>query len=149
MFTRIVRTTLAGVLIASTACQDGTGLQWGDSAAQARWNEQRPVSYRYTISRSCECLPEMTGPVIVTITNGTVESRRYASTGADLTPTFAELFPTIDALFEIIDDARRNAAQLDVDYDPTRGFPTRVSIDWEAGMIDDEIVYTVSAFTLP
>ena len=150
MFARIVRITLGVALIAATACQNGTGPKWGASAAQARWNERRPVSYRYTVSRSCECAPESLGPVIVTVTNGAVQSRRYSSTGADVPQTYAESFPTIDELFEIIDEARRDrVAHLDVDYDPTWGFPTRISIDRDAGTVDDEILYTVSAFTLP
>ena len=47
-------------------------------------------------------------------------------------------------LFEIVADAgRRNAATLDVDYDPRDGHPTRIAIDYELQMADDEIVYTV------
>ena len=150
MFARLARVTLAVALIVSTACQDSTGIGWGASAAQARWNERRPASYRYTVSRSCECMAETTAPVIVTITNGAVASRRYVSTGADVAPAYAALYPTIDELFAIIDEARRDhVASLDVTYDPTWGFPTHVSIDRNASMVDDEILYVVSAFTLP
>jgi hypothetical protein len=91
----------------------------------------------------------MTGPVIVIVDGGTV-TRRYVANNAVVSSTFAELFPTIDELFDIIEDARRrDAASLAVDYDPTYGFPTRVSIDYHREMADDEIVYRASDFVIP
>lgn len=145
----IRRIALCLAVTAATACRGGTGPPWEGSVAQQRWETRRPAAYQYTIYRGCECLPEMIGPVIVLVDGATV-TRRYVATNAEVSPTYADLFPTIDGLFEIIEDARRqDAARIEVDYDATYGFPTRVSIDYHREMADDEIVYTASQFVIP
>ena len=142
-----IRITLVVALIATAACQSGTGPDLRSAMAQARWARHGPSSYRITVSRSCECLPEMTGPVIVTVGGGAIESRHYVSTGAVVPSTYAALFPSVNGLFEIIEAARReDPARLDVAYDPTYGYPTRISIDYDVVMADDEIVYRAQDF---
>jgi hypothetical protein len=149
MSAAILRIASCIALIAASACQSGTGPGLEASIARERWEERRPAAYQYTVRRSCECLPEMTGPVIVIVDGGTV-TRRYVANNAVVSSTFAALFPTIDELFDIIEDARRqDAASLVVDFDPTYGFPTRVSIDYHREMADDEIVYRASDFVIP
>ena len=145
----VLRIAVCVALTVATACDSGTGPSWAASVAQHRWEERRPATYQYTVFRGCECLSEMIGPVIVFVDGGTV-TRRYAANGAVVSSTYAELFPTIDGLFEVIEDARRqDAAKIEVDYDATYGFPTRVSIDYHREMADDEITYTASQFVIP
>jgi hypothetical protein len=113
--------------------------------AQARWEREGPASYQVTISRSCFCLSE--GAVVVTVTDGLVESRQYVSTGANVSEQFEHLFPSVDGLFDRIEEARRQGvARLDVTYDPTYGHPVRIAIDEVARMVDDELVYSVWDF---
>ena len=145
--TRRIASSLA--LIAAAACGDTIGI--GSSGAmafaraQARWEREGPASYRVTISRSCFCLPE--GAVVVTVTDGLVESRQYVSTGANVSEQFEHLFPSVDGLFDRIEEARRQrVGRLDVTYDPTYGHPVRIAIDEVARMVDDELVYSVWDF---
>ena len=141
------RTTLLVALVATAACRSGTGPDRRLVVALARWAEQSPASYRITVSRSCECLSEMSGPVVVAVSNGAVESRHYTSTGAVVPSTYAASFPSVDGLFEIIEAARREgAAQLDVTYDPTYGYPTEVVFDNIRNAIDDEQTYTITDY---
>ena len=145
MSTPAFRVTLLVALVATAACRSGTGPDRRQVIAQARWAAQGPAAYRITMSRSCECLPEMSGPVVVAVSDGAIESRHYVATGAAVTSTYAALFPSIDGLFEIIEDARRvNVGRLDVTYDPTYGYPTRITIDGD-GVVgnDDEVTYLV------
>jgi hypothetical protein len=136
-------------MVAASGCQSATGPSLEATVARERWEERRPATYQYTVSRSCECLQEMSGPVVVFVDGGTV-TRRYVATNAVVSSTYAELFPTIDGLFDIIEDARRrDAASLLVDYDPTYGFPTRVAIDYHPQHVDDEITYRASDFVIP
>jgi hypothetical protein len=142
-----MRAALIVILLASAACGDATALDRRMGFAQALWQEQGPPSYRITVSRSCECMPETTAPAVVEVTDGIVTSRRYVQSGEVVPSQYAEWFPTIDGLFGIIEAARRDrVAQLDVTYDPTWGYPTRISIDREANMVDDEVVISARAF---
>ena len=52
---------------------------------------------------------------------------------------------TIEELFNIIEDAIKcNADEMQISYDPTLGYPTRVAIDYEKILVDEEITYTVT-----
>lgn len=109
----------------STVTGPGSELEEG----RARWAMVAPAAYTVVISRSCECLQEAAGPVLVTVRNGVAQSRLYTQTGAPVASTRSEWFPTIERLFAIIDAAVRDGIQpMDVTYDPTYGYPTRVFI---------------------
>ena len=103
--TRIAR-SVAIAMVASAltggACSSGTAPAGELSAARSRWERSAPASYTVTIARSCECLPEMTGPVVVTVRNGVVDSRQYVRSGATVTTSYVSLFPGVDGLFAII-----------------------------------------------
>ena len=124
----------------SAATEPGGGLE----AARARWARSGPAAYHVTIARACECLPEMSGPVVVTVRNGVVTERRYAASGAAVVPTYAALFPAVEGLFALVDAGVRSGARpLDARYDPTFGYPTRVVVGDPA---TDAPVTSVSGF---
>jgi hypothetical protein len=138
------------VSLAAAACASATGPGEALAAARARWAAHRPGAYRVTVSRSCECLAETTGPVVVTVRDGAIASRHYARDGTDVPARFAGYFPDVDGLFALVDSARaRRPHALDVVYDPVAGYPHRVSIDYDAVMVDDEVAYAVLAFSAP
>jgi hypothetical protein len=139
--------TAAGVTMALSAggCGASTSPVAGHSAARARWERGAPASYTMTVSRSCECLPEMSGPVAVVVRDGTVESRHYVRSGTAVTAEYAALFPTVEGLFALVDAAaREGVTPLEVRYDVALGFPTYIALGDPA---IDSPVYTVSAFT--
>jgi hypothetical protein len=101
-----------------------------------------------TVSRSCECLPEWVGPVVVTVGSFIVVDRRYAQTGAVVLPQNERYFPDIQGLFTVIDQARVDgAAVIDVRYNRVYGYPEDIRIDFDgvAGN-DDEVQYVVRNF---
>ena len=110
--------------------------------ARHRWAQQHPASYSLTVANWCYCLPASTGPVVVVVRAGQVESRHYVSSGDPVPSAYAEHFPTVEGLFTRIDDAlSRHPATLEVDYDPNLGYPTRIAIDFDLRMADDEVTY--------
>ena len=135
------------VLVAGVAgCASATAPDRELEAARQRWADRGPADYRVTIARTCECLPEMAGPVLVEVRGGSV-SRRYVATGEAVAAAQAELFPEVPGLFELVADARdRRAARMEVIYDPVLGYPTRIAIDYDATAADDEVVYLASDF---
>ena len=136
------------LVIAMSGCSSSTAPEQHDLAqARQRWALSNVRSYDYTIRRSCECAPDAVRAVTVSVTNGVVTRRVYADTGAPV-PEATESFTTVDALFEIIDAALvRHAAVVNASYDQTRGVPLGISIDFDLQMVDDEVSYSVLAFT--
>lgn len=120
------------------------------SAARARWAAKAPARYRYTFSKSCECMPETTQATRVEVERSVgnpehITSLTYVSGGTAVDGRYQALFPTVDGLFAIIQDAiDRRAAQLSVTYDPELGYPRTISIDYEPVMVDDEVLYRAS-----
>jgi hypothetical protein len=115
------------VSVALASCSGPTDTRDTLAAARARWTSRGPASYSVTIVRMCECLPEMSGPVVLTVRNGTVESRLYANDAA-VSAAYAPLFPPVEGLFDIVDGAIDGEETLSVSYDEQFGFPTRIAI---------------------
>ena len=143
---RLPRRLAAALLVAVAGCDDATA-PGGDElgAARVRWAQRGPASYSVTVYRGCECLREMSGPVVVTVVERTVAARAYAEGGAPVGLALAEHFPSVEQLFARIDAARRaRVDRLEVTYDPVLGHPVRVLIDPDEVVADDEVTYTVS-----
>ena len=122
-----------------------TGLMLALASAQERWERHEPAAYRMTIHRSCECLPEMSGPVVVSVRDGIVISRQYVPSGTPVTTTYAELFPAVEGLFALIDGALRDGVRpVDPRFDERLGYPTRFSLGDPA---TDAPLYTITQFT--
>src|SRR4029450_11839634 len=73
------------------------------SDARRRWADNGPASYSIDLFRSCECTPERSAPVVVTVQNGTVQSRFYRA-GGTVPPNLAPAFPGVEGLFDLIAD---------------------------------------------
>jgi hypothetical protein len=55
-----------------------------------------------------------------------------------------ETFRTIDGLFDLVQDAyARDAHEVQVEFDPGRGYPTRIWIDYVQMMADEEVGFTL------
>ncbi len=118
---------LVAALFAATlpACSDGLSPNAELSDARRRWANKGPASYSIDLFRSCECTPDMTGPVVVNVQNGTVQSRFYR-TGGTVPPNIAPSFPGVEGLFDLIANARqRNAHRVEVRYDRELGYHPR------------------------
>lgn len=143
------RTFLAAVLLVLAACGDGspvgTQLLLSLRAAHARWESYRIDSYEVTVRRLCFC--GFVDPVRVRVVEGTIVSWTVVPTGEPVPASYAEHIPDVAGLFAIVEDAAYGADDLDTRFDPVYGFPTEISIDWDEGAVDDEVVYLAEAFT--
>lgn len=130
--------------LSAGACKSATAPQFALATARARWASVAPVAYTITIARTCECLPEMSGPVTVEVRNGTVVSRHYVRSGAAVANQYAELFPSVNGLFALLDAAVRDGVlPLSAQFDPTLGYPTHLIIGDPA---TDAPAYAMSEF---
>ena len=144
-------TMAALTMLAASACGSLTALPRAAltdlKTARTLWAAGEPAAYEFTLEHQCFCSHEFTMPVVVTVRDGQVESRQFAATGAPVDTLWAAAFTSVDGLFDVIQDAiRRNAAYLEVTYDPQRGYPVRIDIDYRAEIADDEMTVLVRKF---
>ena len=132
---------------ATFACTSATGPQESDLAiAKQRWLLSGVRAYDYTIYRSCECPPEWSQGITISVSNGVVTRRTNATTGAPASES-ATGFTTIDALFDIVATAIAQHADLvSAAYDPSTGVPLHIAIDGSFKTADDEYELTVANF---
>lgn len=106
---------------------------------RALWDEKGPASYQYTLRWSCFCGPDFTDPMRITVRDGAITSAVDVETGMPVDPATRRPL-TIEGLFDVIEDAyRKNAAKVDVTYDPTDGHPVSANIDYDQRVIDEEL----------
>ncbi len=111
------------------------------------WAKQNISNYRFTLSRICFCLPETTRPVNIEVRNGQVTSIVPVSQGPSFNREDFTHHASIAKLFDVVEDAiAKEAEHLSVTYHPTLGYPTQISIDYDAWTADDEISITVENF---
>lgn len=116
-------------------------------ASRALWERQELRDYRYTIGRTCECLPEMVGPAVVEVRGGRTVSVTAARSGAAILPEAFERLDTVDELFAAVQEAMaRDPDELRVRYDPRRGHPVSFFVDYDRDVGDDEHGFTVESF---
>ena len=148
MNSHFVRAFAAVGIVVMAGCSSLAGPRAELADARVRWSQHGPSSYVITISRSCECTPQMTGPVIVTVQNDVVVSRTYKNSGAAVTAEYASLFPAVDGLFESIAKLHgEDPHEIDVDYDAALGYPVSISVDMHKDYVDDEFLVRISSFT--
>jgi uncharacterized protein DUF6174 len=138
----LLLTSLLAAALVSSGCHDVTGP--GDrSALQAnrqKWSQNGFSDYTFTLRMDCFCA--INGPVRVLVIADSARQVTMESTGEVLN---ASWIPTIKKLFDFIDqEIARPAAVLQVTYDATLGYPTKIVADPIANAVDDEITYTVS-----
>lgn len=143
-FASALRCTLVA-LVALTACDDVSGLDGRYASARRQWIASRPTRYEFKLHVSCFCgFPPQ--PVTITVNGDSIVSATDA-TGAPIVAQLRSTYTSIDGLFAVVQGAiDRDAYQLDVAYDPLRGYPTSIAIDYRKNVADDEVSYTVSGF---
>jgi hypothetical protein len=104
--------------------------------AKNQWRSHGIADYQYTLEQLCFC-PRISA--IVTVRGGQVDS--VEPTGGGTAPQSAH---TVEGLFSLI---QRYAAQkpdrFAVEYHPSWGHPTSISVDQSRGTADDEMVITI------
>lgn len=144
------RTFLAAALLVLTACGDGllasTRLVTSLRAARARWESRGIDSYELTVRRLCFC--GFVEPVRVKVADGAIVSRTVVSTGEPVPTLYASYYPDVPGLFAIVEEAAKDADEVDTQFDATYGYPTEISIDWMENAVDDEVTYLAETFTI-
>jgi hypothetical protein len=138
-----------------TSC-DVLGITLGGSGRRselerqhAKWASQNITAYRFTYRRECFCGTALTSSTEIEVRGGAIVTAHYAERD-DPIPTYVQTnLPTVETLFAIIADAiDREADLLEVTYDPMRGYPRRIAIDYRFNTADDEVTHVVSSLEI-
>jgi hypothetical protein len=118
--------------------------------ARARWQAAAIDDYEYSYQRVCDCHPDQLADTIVTVTDGEVAAVRYAREDyAEDIPVAEDRlswFRTMEDLFDLVENAAANDADVRATFDPDRGYPTEVYVDYIRDLIGDEVDLTITAF---
>ena len=133
---------LVSLCVLAIGCSDDPfSPQRNDLASnRATWADKGYTTYQFTIKMDCFCA--VNGPIAAVVVNDSLINAMVIATGQQIDPRWV---PSIKGLFEFIDRGIANhAAVLDVTYDPTLGFPSKIVYDGAANAADDEVTYMVS-----
>jgi hypothetical protein len=116
-------------------------------AARAEWERQGISSYRYTVRRSCECLPEATAPARVEVRDGRTVSVVAATSVSQVRPEAFGEYDTVEELFAVIEEAiARDPYRFTARYDERLGYPLGYSVDFDREYVDDEGGLAITEF---
>lgn len=147
------------LLVALAGCEgllNDDGFQRDElAAAQTRWQGKSIASYSYVLELQCpECgsVAEQGLPVRITVQNGAAVSRVYESEDPTERVTAPAAvfgpFDTVEELFGVVQRGiDRDADVLQVAYDPSYGYPSRVAMDPDGRDPDDHVTFRVTGFT--
>ena len=147
-----MRAILALSLAALVACgDDAVSPQVAAlDEAQALWNRTKPASNSYSYDQQVMCFcPYGASTFRVTVTAGAITRVHDPQANADLPSNQFSRFRTVDHLFDEVRSALTKSGVLTtVEYHPTMGFPSKVSLDPIKNAVDDEVAYfTASIMT--
>jgi len=134
--------------------QDASTAREGSLAEnKALWERSQPPHYRYRLRAVCFCPREE--PVWIEVRGGQTVAITDGATGEPVTAARKESLEnvnTVEKLFAWIEQVGRPAPgtgpapdEMEVSYDATLGYPTRIAIDAIADAVDDEFTYLITA----
>jgi Family of unknown function (DUF6174) len=142
---KIISVIFVMVLVLS-ACSGGSVLEQN----REKWEGQNFNHYRFTVVVSCFC-PFAGAEVTYEVQNGqmvgqAVQAHPDRQFDPDQISEFYQDYNTIEKVFNYVERASNEADETTIEYDPTYGFPTDISVDWIKEAIDDEFYLTLSNF---
>ncbi len=116
---------------------------------QQKWQDAGISHYRYNLFVGCFCAFSQDMPLVIEVKDGQIVSMEYQS-GNEMDASSRQLFEkyaTIDRIFsELQTNVIGKADEVNITYDPTYGFPTKVNVDFIKNAMDDELALTISDF---
>lgn len=141
----VVSATLLGA-----GCEIITGPNGDERELERRerqWSQLALSDYDFVVQHRCFC--GLGGvPILVVVRGGVVQSQTIVETGAELPTSQWPTRRTIGDFFNVLHDAfDRDAHRIDATYDPVRGYPEDVFIDYLENAADEEYGWTIVSLT--
>ena len=120
------------------------------TANREKWAAQGITHYSFNLIVGCFCAFRNQMPLAIEVKDGKMVS--IVDNAGQSVDQFAETFDkynTVEKLFSATEAAQNGGAEkTTVEYDPDKGYPQSVFIDYIEKAVDDEITLTVSNFTV-
>jgi hypothetical protein len=111
-----------------------------------RWASAGVHDYEFDFRRLCFCAPEATEQVHIVVRQDAIVSVVRTRDGQTASTTYA-VWPRVDDLFADVEQRlEQHAERIDVQYDPTFGYPRSIVADIALMAADDE--YSLTAGNL-
>lgn len=110
--------------------------------ARERWAERGFIDYDMTMTLSCFC--PVTGPVVISVRAGAVQSAHDVATGEPIDSAYASAFPNVEGLFDLIENMAQQEARLEVTYHVVLGYPVRIAINEHLLPVDGGMIYVIT-----
>jgi heat shock protein HslJ len=116
----------------STTTTDLTSLQ----SAKTKWDSNSAQYYTIQSQRLCECLPQMTAQMEVSVLNNSVLSAVEVNSSEVIPQETQEEIQTVDSIFALIEKAIEDDISIEVIYNEKYGYPEMTKIDVEQLAVD-------------
>ena len=129
-------------VLEKAATQDFTQQATDLETAQKLWESKQVTNYKMVQQRSCFCPTEYIRPMIYDVKDSKAQrgTARYDDKDKEQVSQAIEVsLNSVDDAFKIIQDAiTNNVDSLEVEYDTTYGYPTKINIDYNFMIADEE-----------
>ena len=115
------------------------------ASAKQLWSDSEPSNYRFSLTVNRFRVSE--GSITVIVQSGKVFGAFYTQTKASVSDDRLKTLPSLTGLFQLADEAyAKNAAQVDMTFNPTLGYLESLYIDFDKRVADEEVRYQVADF---
>ncbi|MFA6455639.1 MAG: DUF6174 domain-containing protein [Bacteroidota bacterium] len=110
------------------------------------WQSKKILSYTMDERRNCFC-PHNGEWMSLTVENGRIVDLVHQPTGKRLPSSQWQSYKTVEQLFDLIQRMRKDSASVvHVEYDSVYGYPTSMSANPGAQIIDGTFRFDISSF---
>jgi hypothetical protein len=116
------------------------------SEPRERWNAYKLTDYIIDVSWACECFPptgceaHIIHDTIIDVSYQIPSESYYGRSKDDIYNYTKKKALTINEAFELIEQYKENADTVIVDYDLRFGYPTKLFVDIDFQIADEEII---------
>ena len=112
-------------------------------ANKEKWENASILDYSFVFQVSCYCTVEYTSPKAVSVRDGNIVTVNDLAYSEEI---HRGIFSINDLFKEIEKASNQKVAVLETTYDSFYGFPTKLYIDRDERIADEEIGYSISNF---
>jgi heat shock protein HslJ len=116
--------------------------------AQAKWKSKSGQYYTIQTQRNCECLPEMSSQMKVSVLDNSVLSAVDINSDEVISTAVIAEITTVDDLFTLIEKAIADSITIEVTYHEEFGYPEITKIGLEQLAVDGGLHITLSNLEL-
>ncbi|NQY65464.1 MAG: META domain-containing protein [Alteromonadaceae bacterium] len=116
--------------------------------ASATWNNQLGRYYKIQSQRICECLPEMSSQMMLSVLDNSILAARDINTDETISSETKINIKTVDDIFDLIQEAIDDSVTIDVTYNQEYGYPETTRLNIEQLAVDGGLHIELSNLTV-